>query len=415
MPVLRAGLGLPTILGAAALGAALSDGMTVADVAASLSGPFPDDAAMVAASFDTAILAMLSNQPDLGLALQADVLAQTRLFRVAPGVEAERAIRPLRLLGIAAPGGLQTNMPIEFITAHLPVCLDIAYVTPGIGLPSLLPEHDLAICLVSDARPDLLAELAAQFRGWPRPVLNDPGRMAGGHIELLSREGIARLFDGSPDVLAPPMRTHHRAEIAAALAGDDPLADLLPGSNWPILIRPETSHAGKLLEKLACAEELRIYLASVTADRLTLSTFVDYRDRDGLYRKRRIALIEGEPYLAHLAISSDWMIHYVNAGMLDSATKRQEEAQAMARFEDEFARKHQSALDEIASALGMDYLLLDCAEAPDGRLLLFEVEMAAIIHALDPVDLFPYKSAHMHRIFEAFGEMLERAAGVVAV
>ncbi len=415
MPVLRAGLELPTIRGAAALGGALAEGQSVAEIAASLSGPFADDSAMVAASFDTAILAMLSNQPELGLALQTDVVVQTRLFRVAPGMEATQAIRPLRLLGIAAPGGLQTNMPIEFITAHLPVCLDIAYVSPGIGLPSLLPEHDLAMCLVSDSRPDLLAELAGQLQNWPRPLLNDPGRMAGGHTEMLSREGIARLFEGSPDVWVPLSRTHHRAEIAAELQGDDPLAVLLSGADWPILVRPEASHAGALLEKLNSADELQTYLDSVSAQRLTLTEFVEYRDRDGQYRKRRIALIEGEAHLAHMAISSNWMIHYVNAGMLDSAPKRQEEALAMARFDREFARTHRSALDEIAAALGMDYVLLDCAEAPDGRLLLFEVEMAAIIHALDPLEIFPYKQHQMRKIFEAFGGMLERAAGVVAV
>ena len=60
-------------------------------------------------------------------------------------------------------------------------------------------------------------------------------------------------------------------------------------------------------------------------------------------------------------------------------------------------------------------MLIDCAEAPDGRLLLFEIEMAAIIHALDPVALFAYKQPQMQRVFKAFGHMLEQAAGVLVV
>jgi hypothetical protein len=56
----------------------------------------------------------------------------------------------------------------------------------------------------------------------------------------------------------------------------------------------------------------------------------------------------------------------------------------------------------------MDYVLLDCAEGPDGRLLLFEVEMAAIIHLLDSPELFPYKPPQMRRVFKAFEEMLLR-------
>jgi hypothetical protein len=58
-------------------------------------------------------------------------------------------------------------------------------------------------------------------------------------------------------------------------------------------------------------------------------------------------------------------------------------------------------------------VLIDCAEAHDGRLLLFEVEMAAIIHQLDPVDRFAYKHPQMQRVFSSFMAMLERAAGAM--
>ena len=108
------------------------------------------------------------------------------------------------------------------------------------------------------------------------------------------------------------------------------------------------------------------------------------------------------------------MIHYANAGMLEDAGKRREDEAAMADFANGFAKRHEAALDEISSALGLDYVLIDCAEAPDGRLLLFEVEMAAIIHMLDPAETFPYKAPQMTRIFASFGRMLEQAAGLVA-
>ena len=403
IPALLPGLELPVIRGAAPLAAAMAEGRGVAEIAATLAGPFADDAAMIAASFDTAVLALLSGRPEIGLPLQADILEQTRVLRIAPGMEAVRATRPLRLLGFAAPGDLQTNMPVEFITAHLPVLLDIVFVGPDGRVPLMVPEHDVAICLVSDARPDILHSLASAFVGWPRPVLNDPARMLGGHIEKLSREGISELFAGSNTVLAPPSRTYGRMALLDAALDHD----------WPILARPAESHAGRLLSKLDSPAELAAYLDSVSAEQITLTRFIDYSDADGQYRKRRIALIEGEPHLAHMAISSSWMIHYVNAGMFDSAAKRAEEAAAMDGFEAGFAHRHAAAFDEIAAALGLDYVLIDCAEAPDGRLLLFEIEMAAIIHALDPVSLFAYKQPQMQRVFKAFGRMLEQASGVL--
>ena len=413
-PRLSPDLDLPTIRGAASLAASLSSGRSLADVAATLAGPFASEAEMLAASLDTAILALLSGQHALGLALQADVLAQSQLFRVADGEAALRAKRPLRLLGFVASGDLQTNMPIEFITAHLPVRLDMVFVDAHSGLPPLLPEHDLAICLVSDTRPDILCNLGYLLSGWPRPVLNDPAKVLGGHVERLSREGIAQLFSGSPTVLAPETITICRADLQAALVDESEVERLIPGGKWPVLVRPENSHAGRLLKKLESAVELAIYLDCVSANLFTFTRFVDYRQADGKYRKLRVALIYGEAHLAHMAISSDWMIHYVNAGMLDDAAKREEEAAAMAEFADGFAKCHAAALDEISSALGLDYVLVDCAEAPDGRLLLFEVEMAAIIHMLDPADTFPYKPPQMTRLFNSFGRMLEEAAGLVA-
>jgi hypothetical protein len=180
-------------------------------------------------------------------------------------------------------------------------------------------------------------------------------------------------------------------------------------------VRPVGSHAGRLLERLAGRGELRIYLESVAAEHFYLSDFVDYRNPDGFYRKHRVALIQGRAHLCHMAVSDHWMIHYLNAGMTESAAKREDEARAMAEFHTGFAHRHSEAIAVIHERLGLDYVIIDCAEAPDGRLLLFEVEMAAIIHLLDPVEQFGYKQPQMRRIFQAFGEMLDEAAGLVSV
>ena len=52
---------------------------------------------------------------------------------------------------------------------------------------------------------------------------------------------------------------------------------------------------------------------------------------------------------------------------------------------------------------------MDCGENADGELLIFEVDTSMIVHAIDPVDIFPYKQVQMRKVFDAFRAMLVRA------
>ena len=153
------------------------------------------------------------------------------------------------------------------------------------------------------------------------------------------------------------------------------------------------------------------YLQASSAGEFYVSRFVDYRSPDGFFRKVRIVLIDGQPLVCHLAISEHWMVNYVNSGMEKSAWKRAEEADFMDQFDQGFARRHAAALSAIHDGLGLDYVVLDCAETGDSQLLLFEADSAAMVHTNDSVGVFPYKQPQMRKVFEAFRSMLDRAAG----
>ena len=58
----------------------------------------------------------------------------------------------------------------------------------------------------------------------------------------------------------------------------------------------------------------------------------------------------------------------------------------------------------------LDYFAIDCGELPDGSLLLFEADVAMIVHAMDPPDMFPYKAPQMRKVFAAFTAMLRNYA-----
>lgn len=82
----------------------------------------------------------------------------------------------------------------------------------------------------------------------------------------------------------------------------------------------------------------------------------------------------------------------------------------MARFEEDFVPRHAQAFRAITERIGLDYVGLDCGETADGNLLIFEVDSDMIVHAMDPVDMFPYKQPQMQKLFTAFRRMLGNAA-----
>ena len=399
-PVIDPDLVPPSVHGAAILAHRAYGGCDLAGQLDWLGPPPAGEAARAAWLLDGSLARQLHFQAEPAAALQAEALDAGQLFRVHGGF-VPRSARPFRLLALMAPGRLMVNTPLDFITAHLDVQLDLLFVCPGRPLPDAVPEHDLAFCAVSECDPAALRRLLPLCATWPRPVLNDPGA-----VLRLSRDGLARDLLSLPGTCIPAVLRLEREEIAAHLAGETRLALLASGA--PLLIRPVGSHAGDALERIETAADVQAYLTLSPAAEFYVTAFVDYRSADRLHRKYRVAFIEGAPFLCHMAASEHWMVHYLNAGMAERAERRADEARAMREFDDGFAVRHADAFAALCRQIGLDYFQIDCAELPDGRLLLFEVAVAGIVHLLDPPDLFPYKPAQMRRVFDAFAGLLER-------
>jgi hypothetical protein len=96
---------------------------------------------------------------------------------------------------------------------------------------------------------------------------------------------------------------------------------------------------------------------------------------------------------------------------MGEAAHRAEEATAMETFDTTFAARHAAAFDAMTGAFGLDYYGVDCAETLDGRLVVFEADVAMLVHAMDPVELYPYKKPAMAKLFAGFGAMLDAAIG----
>jgi hypothetical protein len=361
----------------------------------------PRDAA---AFLDLSTIAHLQARPHDRRRLQARALKLASVFRQA---SIGTAGTPVRLLVFMAPGDFMANMPIEFMLDGNDVALDIVYVEHGYPTPQLLPEHDVAYVAVSASckQQRVLRLLEPITQAWPRPVINAPARIA-----RLTRDGAWALLNSTPGVVMPVTARVDRAILERLARNDLSVTTVLTGSNFPIIARPLDSHSGEGLSKLDNRADVENFLNLRREDEFHIAPFIDYRGRDGLFRKYRIVLIERRPYACHMAISPRWMIHYFNADMMTSADHRAEESRFMATFDEDFAVRHATALGAIAERVDLDYVPLDCGETRDGRLLIFEIGTNMIIHAMDSLDVFPYKRPQMEKVFAAFTTMLRNAA-----
>ena len=332
---------------------------------------------------------------------QTEALNASRIFRQPSSTDT-----PLRLLAFKTAGNFMVNTPVEFMLEGSAVELVSVYLSEDTKDIGAVPEHDVALLAIGESPESRTVLKLCQklLRNGPRRILNFNVET----ILRLDRSMLWRVLAGAGGLCCPWTQEFKRETLL-----QDPRAALSARlieteTAFPLIVRPEGAHAGTNTHKVENLDELVSVLASLNVENVHLSKFIDYSADDGQFRKYRIALIDGVAYPAHMAISSKWMVHYLNAGMAESARKREEEANWLNDFHENFAVKHEAGFRALCEVLGLDYFAIDCAEAKDGTLLIFEIDTAMIVHCMDVEPEFAYKKAPMQKLFAAFQAMLTR-------
>ena len=275
------------------------------------------------ALMDLATVLQLRGNRELALQIQMQAIEIQRAYTQSVDNPS------LRVLALMSAGDLMANTPIEFLLKNSDIELTQFYVTEDLftvagALNEDLPKHDVLFVAIAESEENLplLKQLEPILAKWNKPVLNKPE-----YIAKMSRDAACQLLANAAGILMP--------ETVRYLA-----ENIHPEQfDYPLIIRPVDSHAGHDLEKIESSTALNNYIERQSYNEFFVAKFVDYRNADGLFRKYRVMLISGQPFLAHLAISDHLMIHYLNAGMAEDAIKRAEEAQVMHDFNDTFAKK----------------------------------------------------------------------------
>ncbi|WP_454690925.1 tetratricopeptide repeat protein [Achromobacter aloeverae] len=313
----------------------------------------------------------------------------TRRRTVLVLCSSERANLPFRHL---LPPGL--NRMVRWV-------MDLGTVGIAWGRSRRLPRYDVVFNVIADAdRAASCREEQARFMATDHgPVLNPPDR-----IEHTRRERTGALLDGVEDILVPAtMRWDRQSNPAPAIHA----ALAVAGIGYPAIVRPAGEHGGE-----------GVVLLSTPADatdppapgEMYLTRYHEYRSPDGHYRKYRVIFIDREPYPYHLAIGSQWLLHYFSADMLSAPWKLEEERRFLDDPGQALGARAWAALGAIGRRMDLDYCGIDFSLLPDGRVLVFEINATMLVHPEAEEDGLRFKNVYIDRIFDAFDALLTRRA-----
>ena len=160
-------------------------------------------------------------------------------------------------------------------------------------------------------------------------------------------------------------------------------------------------HTGQHFRLVHDPEELAAAAAELPGKNLWLIRYLDARGADGLARKYRVMAIGGQLYPAHLAIASQWKIHYFSADMAENPKHRAEEEAFLRDLPGVLGEGALRAVEGIRDALALDYAGMDFGLDREGNVLLFEANAAMSIFEPDPDAKWDYRREPIARILEA--------------
>ncbi|MFZ5560221.1 MAG: ATP-grasp domain-containing protein [Pseudomonadota bacterium] len=267
-------------------------------------------------------------------------------------------------------------------------------------LPNV-PRPDVIFNCIADADCSARAlRLAMQLIQQHKvPVVNRPV-----HVLKNRRDDVAAALAGIPGVAMPATVRLRPASVA------DILAALATGPvRYPAILRRIGTHGGESMILLSSAEDAAL-LERVACDgtEYFLTSFVDFRDEDGLYRKTRLVVIGDRVFARHQLASTHWNVHA--STRLGLMTERPALAQAEEAFLKSFGK---TAFPPLAERLGtmkqrlkLDYYSIDCSLRPNGDLLVFEANPGGNALRQGHLDKFPYLRRPLQQMRASLSELL---------
>lgn len=236
----------------------------------------------------------------------------------------------------------------------------------------------------------------------PRRFFNQPS-----YVFRTSRGRLPATLANISGCLVPRTETHNPRTFGELLAACQKFG------SWPMIVRSRGEHGGQKmlllseLDQLESVKDLEWLYSGIC-----IVEFIEYKNKDGLYQKNRVIMIDGIAYPRHSIFSDKWIIHAGSRSDLmhtDLELCRREE-RLLAELRDTGMGKYARTFHEIQARVGLDVFGVDFAIMED-EIVVFEAN--ACMNFLDrrfrASDRYQYMDSHVNALKRAIKKLLLRS------
>jgi hypothetical protein len=271
-----------------------------------------------------------------------------------------------------------------------------------------LPPHDVVFNAVGDADicGPALEVVRTLLARTTKPVINHPDAVA-----ETTRAKTSRRLRALPHVATPNIVEFDRTLLAGSEGG---LALLNRGFDFPLLLRAPGFHTGQHFERVDDESGLAAAVARMPGERVLAIEFIDVRGDDGKVRKYRAMFVGEAIEPLHLAISTNWKVHYFAADMAESDAHRAEDAAYLNDLPGTIGARATAALEAIRSTLALDYGGIDFALDRHGNVIVFEANATMVVPVPKSDPRWDYRRPAVERIHAAARTLIASRAGFLS-
>ncbi|MEM9781401.1 MAG: hypothetical protein AAF899_02890 [Pseudomonadota bacterium] len=222
---------------------------------------------------------------------------------------------------------------------------------------------ELAVATGAQAMAETIAKRAQV------PVLNPPAE-----ILKTTRVAIARLLDGIEGLVVPKI-VNARCDPRRAASAARRLVEQL---GLPMIVRSVNEHGGRNMSLCMTVKEVQTALTMFEGKPFYAIEYVDTQVEQGVWRKFRMAFIDGAPFAHKLQFGETWNVH--GPGWYEIFERRADLVEEETRFVDDgpgyLGPEAMATLDAIRKRIDLDFFGVDFAFDSAGKMVLFEANAA---------------------------------------